>query len=67
VGYREASRNDNDPKPPTSNWEAVESKYRPAPTIVCTYDGSDDSDGEDSLAAAAAAAAADDDDVNDNS
>jgi hypothetical protein len=62
VGYREGSRNDNDPKPPTSNWEAVESKYRPAPTIVCTYDGSDDSDGEDSLAAAAAY-----DDVNDNS
>jgi hypothetical protein len=52
VAYREGSRHDNDPKPPTSNWEAVESKYRPAPTIVCTYDGSDDSDREDSLAVA---------------
>lgn len=50
VSYREGSRHDNDPRPPSSNWEAVEVKYRPAPTIMCTYDGSDDSDREDSMA-----------------
>lgn len=50
VSYREGSRNDHDPRPPASNWEAVDNRYRPAPTVVCTYDGSDDSDRDDSLA-----------------
>ena len=52
VPYAEGSRLDNDPRPPSAHWEAVEAKHRPAPRVVCTYNGSDESDREDSMAVA---------------
>jgi len=39
-------------RPPTSRWQAIEPKYDPAPSVTCTYDASDDSDKEDSMAVA---------------
>ena len=52
VLYEEGSPHDTDPRPPSANWEAVEAKYEPAPSVIWTYDGSEESDREDSMAVA---------------